>query len=422
MCATSRMSVISLAVLLAGCASTSSPAEDDADIDAGADAGAEPPPDAIDAATPGQLGDDCEWASHCSAELICEPGAGVCAEPPSCTEHGECGRGAHCTGEGVCAVSAGHSPCGDDDDCAAKDACVGGACGCRGERVEASLRDVNMLIVLDRSGSMWQDTSGQSNVPWEETKWYIAITAIDTLLATVADSIHFGLVVFPHADASHCSGCDDPEACLPGNVLVDVDRDTGDAIRDELDAILPHCCTPTGATLASYVGHESLADPDADNYVLLVADGMETCGGDAVSAAEALRAQDPPVRTFAVGFGGAVDPEELSGIAEAGGTARDGDPAYYQADDREALGEALSDIAVEAFSCVHSVDGPRLDESALAVYVDGQALPRDPSREDGWAYEPERNELSFHGPICEALRSGAVDELSYVQTCDLVVD
>jgi hypothetical protein len=421
MCATSGIRIVTALLLawvvyLGGCGN-SSPAGD-AGIDAGDPGDASP----ADADVPGGIGAACSWASQCRDGLICDPDEGVCAEAGACSSHAECGRGAHCADDGTCATSRGSSPCDADEDCQSGDRCVAGSCGCRGEVVEAELRDVNMMIVLDRSGSMWEGLEGHSAVPWEETKWYIAMTAIDGLLSATVGPVHFGLVLFPHSEATLCSSCQEAPACMPGNVLVDVGPDTGDAIRDELDSILPECCTPTGATLSSYLGYEPLADPEADNYLLLIADGRETCGGDAVSAAAALREQEPPVRTFVVGFGGGVDPDELSGIAHAGGTARDGDTAYYQADDQAALEEAFADIAVEAFSCVHRVDGPVLDLDAVKVYADGELLPRDPAREHGWDYDRERNELSFHGAVCEALQAGEVGNLAYVQSCELEID
>lgn len=419
MSATSCMGVLALTLVIAGCASSNVP---EAASDAGGDASVKPPIDAHDAGSVGQLGDPCERARQCRGELICEPEQAVCADPGPCDEHAECGLGGHCAAGGVCAASGGHAPCASDDDCAFGDSCVGGTCGCRGELVEAELRDVNMLIVLDRSGSMWEDTDGMHNGPWENTKWYLAMSAIDRLLASTAGPVNYGLVLFPHAEAVECTGCDQAPACRPGNTLVDVGAGTSDEIREQLAATLPACCTPTGDTLDAYLGYEGLADPDADNYILLIADGFETCGGDAVSAAGSLKRQDPPVRTFAVGFGGAVDPEELSGIAKAGGTVREGDRGYYQADDQDQLERAFADIAVEALSCVHSVEGRALDTGRLKVHLDGEALPRDPAREDGWDYDAERNELSFHGPVCKALQTGAVGQLSYAQTCDLVID
>jgi hypothetical protein len=56
------------------------------------------------------------------------------------------------------------------------------------------------------------------------------------------------------------------------------------------------------------------------NYLVLVTDGLETCGGDPVQAAGALRTSDAAVTTSVVGF--ALTPDEqatIAQIAEAGG-------------------------------------------------------------------------------------------------------
>jgi hypothetical protein len=380
----------------------------------------------------GQIGDPCERAQQCAGELICDPATNTCAEPFPCSAYDDCGQGAHCNERGICEQSGPNSPCERDFHCAVQDVCIGGFCGCAGAVYEAEPIEVNMLIVLDRSGSMWQDVTGGPANPIEESKWYIALDAIDSMLDAFGARANFGMSVFPHSeqateDTCHPGGstfpvCTEPAACVAGNTLVDVATGTEDAIRSALDATLPACCTPTGATLSSYLGYAPLSDPDAENYILLVADGEETCGGDAPTVAAQLRAQASNVRTFVVGFGGAVDPVELTAIAEAGGTARDGDLKYYQADTAQELEDAFEAIGGRALNCSYSLGDARPDPEDLYAYFDGQPVARDPLRRNGWDYDSGRNEIVFFGAACDALQNGDVEDLAILQTCDLIVD
>ncbi len=79
-------------------------------------------------------------------------------------------------------------------------------------------------------------------------------------------------------------------------------------------------------------------------FVVLLTDGFETCGGNAVNAATDLL-NNLGVKTFVIGF--AVNNPALDAIAIAGGTDSDpADPtvAAYPADDQQALISAFNDI------------------------------------------------------------------------------
>ena len=396
-----------------------------------ADAGEETIGDAStaggDAGSSGGLGDDCERASDCEGALVCEPTVGECADSVSCTDHDECGVGAHCADGGECAQSRANSPCGDDDDCAPADDCIGGFCACEGQNFQAEILDVNMLITLDRSGSMANNVQDTERLgpDHDDSKWEIALGAIDLLLGRFGDQVSFGLQVFPHSeDAAVCTGTEDCDGfgCTQGNILVDVQGDAAEDISQALEETAPGCCTPTGHSLDALVGYEGLADPGSDNFVLLVADGAENCDGDPVAAAEALFAQDPPVRTFVVGFGTLINGNELNAIAEAGGTARDGELKYYQADDADELEARFIEIAGAALACSYELDSVPSSTDDLEVYFDGELVERDPSREDGWDYDADDNVIVFYGEACETLSSGQVSDLTITQVCGVIVD
>jgi hypothetical protein len=168
------------------------------------------------------------------------------------------------------------------------------------------------------------------------------------------------------------------------------------------------------------VGYSGLADTTRPNYILLITDGMETCGGDGVAGATALAAQTPSVSTFVVGFGDGVDAAALDAIATAGLTPRAGGPPfYYQADDPTTLEMSFDLIAGSVLSCTYILSDVPAGTDNLFVYFDGTEVVRDMSHADGWDYDPATNTVTFYGNACNTLQTGMVMDLQIVHGCPI---
>lgn len=281
-----------------------------------------------------------------------------------------------------------------------------GGTGCGSELFGSEAVPPNVLIVLDRSNSMETDIGGG-------TKWNIARDAIEEVTQAYADQVRFGLMLFPGTDQP----CDNGAECTAGAVFVDPAPNTPGEINPFLDGAST-CMfgTPIAENLDSLVDYAGLEDPDRPNYILLVTDGMATCE-DPVPSVTTLRNEDPEIRTFVVGFGGDVDPDQLTAMAMEGGTALPGDPAYYQADDAAGLGAAFEDIAANVLSCEFVLDEVPPDLEDLYAFLDMLLIDRDTTHMDGWDYDPATNRITFYGPACEAIQSGDVEEVSIVFGC-----
>jgi hypothetical protein len=380
-----------------------------------------------DAAFGGQPGESCDRATDCAGSLVCDPGTRECADQVACTEHGDCGLGSHCDGN-QCTQSGATSPCADDDNCAAGDSCVVGFCGCQGEEFAAELVDVNMMILLDRSGSMeWgpdqtvpDDTPVGADDP--NSRWQIALSAVKALAEEYAGQVELGLSFYPRP-GSNC-GVADPTLAIG--------QGSAEAIGNALDAASPQGGTPSGPALDHLATSEpSLHDPDTENVILYITDGEENCGPngansppapDASQVAAAGRLLEQGIRTFVVGFTNDVGIDELNATAEAGGTARDGDLKFYLANDEASLTEALNEIASLTLGCNFELSGSPARPEDLHVFADGQPISRDPTGQNGWDYSADDNRISVFGASCDRLRAGEVEQLSVVQTCDLVID
>lgn len=345
----------------------------------------------------------CTSARDCPDGEVCDPASRSCVASASCRSSADCGTGALCE-QGECRPNETGGLCAADEECPRGERCIAGHCGCMGDRYEAEPVEPNVLILLDKSGSM-DDRVGS------ETKWSIAIRALERLLADYGDRIRFGLVLYP-----------DGRGCDPGRILVDVGADNASAILAALDDHSPNGSTPIGASVEAVIGHPSIQDPSRNNFVLLLTDGEERCGGNGAAAVAALRALDPEVKTFVVGFGDEVSAEDLNAMAEAGGTALPGSPKYFQADDEASLVAAFSTIGGMVLTCSYEIQdtGLALEPQDIHVFFDGVEVPHDPN--SGWEYDRGSSRIVFRGPACDALRGGQVQDLVIVHACPVPID
>jgi hypothetical protein len=377
------------------------------------------------------VGGECESSEDCRGSLVCDPGTLTCTEAGgACQSHAECGAGGICNAEGSCEANQRGGPCDTGSDCVggqicgAGNTCVdasGGADGgdeCGAELFEADAIPPNVLIVVDRTGSMNNPPNGGGR-----DKWEIAQDVVSDLVARFGDDIHFGLMLFPGFDQSGDEGV----RCGRGEVFVDPGAGTAGQIADIInDAGTTGFRTPIEPTfnyLHPGIGWENgdgdlefwtgnnLDATDRDNYILLISDGEDTCEeveSDPVRGVESHRDRQPDVRTIVVGFGGdVVDSQELSDMAAAGGLPRDGDPNYYLAESEEALEEALATIAGSLISCTLTLREVPPNTDELYAFIDGDRISRDESREDGWDYLEDTNQVVFYGAACERIQAGA---------------
>lgn len=371
------------AIAWLGCGNPSSGDDDDEARDAGIDA------------------TDCTQTG-CATEAVCNPQNGQC-EPIPCNMHSDCPDTTYCAPTGVCSPSNTGGPCDDDSACTNGETCVGGFCACRGQTFQAEGVPPNVLIVLDRSGSMSSTIGGM-------TKWAIAVASVNTMLANYGTQVRFGLNLFEPPTSGSCAA---------GQVMVDVGPSTTSQIMSALSATGPGGTTPIGGTLAALATYQPLRDSQRENYVLLLTDGEESCGGNGTAAATALRGQTPEVKTFVVGFGSGVDASELEAIAVAGGTGpATGGMHYYQADDAASLATVFEDIGAAVLSCSYALTGAP-DEDTMFVRFDGTTIPRDPTHINGWDYDSATNTLTFYGAACTSLRTGDVIDLVVGSGCSV---
>jgi hypothetical protein len=219
--------------------------------------------------------------------------------------------------------------------------------------------ELRIFILLDQSGSM-----GGTESP---TKWEQARAALATLMTSpTATDVEFGFGVFP-----------DPDDCsVDSPIKYSVPDATAELVDDYFEGS-PGGNTPLVHALEYFLTTDvtsNLHDRAYHNAILLVSDGSDTCYVDceaecgpfnipciiaceetedertieAAGIVSSRLATEWEIRTYVVGFGSGVSDEELTAIAENGGTVL-GD--WIPASDVDDLAAAFETVLDEMLEC-----------------------------------------------------------------------
>ncbi len=192
-----------------------------------------------------------------------------------------------------------------------------------------ALSEVNVEIIFDVSGSMAQ-TLGTGESRMEAAKGVMQ----DVIAAfPEREGLNLGLRIYGHEGDNTEAGA--AVSCESSELVVELSGLNARALRREIDQLQPTGWTPIGLSLERAGDDLSEAD-EASNFIILVTDGAETCGGDPCEVAGELNAGELAVTTSVVGF--ALTPDEQAAIACI---AEEGGGDVLGANDAEGLSEAL---------------------------------------------------------------------------------
>ncbi|MFC2095301.1 VWA domain-containing protein [Candidatus Bipolaricaulota bacterium] len=176
-----------------------------------------------------------------------------------------------------------------------------------------------LLVVLDVSGSMSETIDG-------ELKMDVAKDVLLDLIDSMPDNIQVGVRIF----GLNCGT----------ELLYPVGPIQRAQLRQEILDIEPRGATPIALALGE-TGNDlqAIVDPQ---LLLLISDGMETCGGDPVQAARDLLGLGYDLKFHVVGFDIARDIPARDKLIEIAQATRG---LYFDANSREQLQSALSLVA-----------------------------------------------------------------------------
>lgn len=299
---------------------------------------------------------------------------------------------------------------------------------CAETSVELSNETPNVLLLVDRSGSM-SETLEAGLSRWSSLR-SVLLDPTTGLVPSIDASVNLGLALYTGPDRGVVgleSTATEPEPdyieteLCPYLVQVPVAPRNAAAIQAAYvpTEIRPRSRgqTPTGesleATLPALTGLDPTLYPGRKVIVLatdgepdLCANGNDEVGGRARSLAAASAAFAAGVTTFVISVGNDVGEGHLRELANLGQgfPATDTTDRFYRAADATSLAQALEDIVTGVRSCTFALDGKVMgDGHDGSVAVDG--VPVGQNDPNGWRLNGP-SEVELLGSSCELVKSG----------------
>jgi hypothetical protein len=274
------------------------------------------------------------------------------------------------------------------------------------EPLDFRVQTPEALIVFDRSFSMTRQYGSSTRIQVARQALLAAIRMYD-------GAIQFGYQEFPGR-----GGCD-PPGCCASRVLVAPQLNGYAALESQLrcDPADRTCFdTPAESPSADAIRRARLFfDQDVDSrterHVLLLTDGDPSCsvdGCDSLVRETSRLWGDHAARTAVVTLGEDIRTSScLDMVAAAGQTARPGSPAYSWAADevqfRQHVQDAVASMTTRTCRATLRSVPPSFEK--VSVKFDDVTVPRDPSRREGWSFDPPSSlTIRLHGTWCEKLR------------------
>lgn len=139
---------------------------------------------------------------------------------------------------------------------------------------------INVQLLLDASGSMADAARGG-------TKMQVAQRVLKDFVATLPESAKVSLRVFGHVGSG--SGEDKARSCRSTEQRVPFVAADSPRVPRAVDSVRPAGWTPLARAMgASRRDLARVGSEASSNFVYVLSDGIETCGGDPVAAARQL--------------------------------------------------------------------------------------------------------------------------------------
>jgi hypothetical protein len=191
-------------------------------------------------------------------------------------------------------------------------------------------KDINVVLMLDASGSMQGAVAGQ-------TKISIAKQVLIDFIGTLPKSANVALRVYGHVGSN--SRADKGRSCAGSEAVLPLQPLNQRKFRSAIRSFDARGWTPLGRSLRA--ARSDFAGTNAktsSNFVYVVSDGIETCGGNPVKQARRLNRSNIKVQVNIVGFD--VDNKAARQLRRA---ARSGGGKYFQATDAGDLDRIFRD-------------------------------------------------------------------------------
>ena len=217
-----------------------------------------------------------------------------------------------------------------------------------------------VIIILDASGSMWAQIDGKP-------KLEIARESLRTVLQSVPADDEIGFMAYGHREKGSCEDI---------QLIVPPQAGSASAITDAADSLKFLGKTPLTAAVKQAA--EALKYTEDKATVVLITDGLETCGGDPCALGKELKASGVDFTADVVGFGLTADEgKQIACLAENTGGK------YIQASDEKALQEALVETVAAPAPAPAPEPAPAPAPAPKAAEVDYNLIPQAFLKEGG---------------------------------------
>lgn len=190
------------------------------------------------------------------------------------------------------------------------------------------LSDVSVVVILDASGSMAERIGLDRKID-------IAKKAVSDFLTKTPRGVKTGLVVYGHKGSN--SEADKEISCNGVEEVVGLNKDNNVKIITAMNSFNPQGWTPIASSIALAKDIFINNGKDNKNYLILVSDGAESCGGDPLAAAENLKSEIPEIKLITIGFAAdGTTRDLLTKIALKGGGS------YLNADSSSGIADAFN--------------------------------------------------------------------------------
>jgi hypothetical protein len=211
----------------------------------------------------------------------------------------------------------------------------------------------HVMFILDASNSMWGQIDGTPKI-------MLAKSVLKEQFGRLPAGTKAGLIAYGHRFARELNDCQDME--LVGGY----DEYSSATISSMLDTVTPKGQTPIANTLResiAWVARDRDGQSVASPTVVLITDGVESCGGDPCAAARDLANAGIDTKVHVVGFDlTAKQRGEVECIAANGGGK------YFDAGNGAGLSDALRQVEIE----IAQVEPAPAPESAPTVYFEDE--------------------------------------------------
>jgi Ca-activated chloride channel family protein len=175
-----------------------------------------------------------------------------------------------------------------------------------------------IIFIYDASGSMWGKMSGS-------TKVEIAREVLSNTIDELSPAQRIGFVAYGHRQKGDCEDVE---------YLIDYSNESKTAVKEQLNKIQPLGKTPLAYSALTVINRLKGASEQA--MIILITDGIESCGGDLCQVIQDAREAGVNFRMHIVGFG--LEEENLDNLKCA---AQAGNGNYYDAGDADELSAVL---------------------------------------------------------------------------------